>query len=198
MAPGLTWANDGVDGGDLITATATGGVAHPTGYPLYLVLARAFQLLPVGPLAFRTNLMSAIATVLTAVLLYGIVVRFLDSIQADQHWPAGLAAGFAFGLSPLIWSQAVITEVYALQSLLVVLVLYCSVSVFTSLKKGDWLSGWFLGLAMSNHLTTILLVPIVLLAKVVQAPDASYSWTFDWKSFARRFRHFSFQASLFT
>ena len=35
LAPGLTWANDGADGGDLVTAAATLGVAHPTGYPLY-------------------------------------------------------------------------------------------------------------------------------------------------------------------
>jgi hypothetical protein len=53
MAPGLTWENDGRDGGDLIAAAATGGIAHPTGYPLYLLLARVFQSLPVGFLAFR-------------------------------------------------------------------------------------------------------------------------------------------------
>src|SRR5919108_312645 len=28
LAPGLTWANDGNDGGDLIAAAATGGIAH--------------------------------------------------------------------------------------------------------------------------------------------------------------------------
>ena len=43
LAPGLTWANFGADGGDLIAAAATGGVAHPTGYPFYLLLARLFQ-----------------------------------------------------------------------------------------------------------------------------------------------------------
>jgi hypothetical protein len=52
LAPGLTWANSGSDGGDLIAAAATGGVPHPTGYPLYLLLARLFQILPVGSLAF--------------------------------------------------------------------------------------------------------------------------------------------------
>ena len=68
LAPGLTWANDGSDGGDLIAAAATGGVAHPTGYPLYLILARLFQFLPLGPLAFRTNLMSVLVSALAAVL----------------------------------------------------------------------------------------------------------------------------------
>src|SRR6188768_2320149 len=46
MAPGLSWANGGADGGDLIAAAATNGVAHPSGYPLYLLLARVFQLIP--------------------------------------------------------------------------------------------------------------------------------------------------------
>src|ERR1044071_8657683 len=63
MAPGLTWANAGSDGGDLIAAAATGGVAHPGGYPLYLLLARLFQFIPVGAVAFRTNLLSALASV---------------------------------------------------------------------------------------------------------------------------------------
>ncbi len=81
MAPGLTWANFGADGGDLIAAAATGGVAHPTGYPLYLLLARLFQFLPIGSLAFRTSLMSGVATALAAVLVYKLVVRNLSLIQ---------------------------------------------------------------------------------------------------------------------
>ena len=43
LAPGLTWANFGSDEGDLIAASATGGVAHPTGYPVYLLAARVFK-----------------------------------------------------------------------------------------------------------------------------------------------------------
>lgn len=57
IAPGLTWVQYSADGGDLISAAATSGVPHPSGYPLYLILARGFQLLPVGELAFRTNLL---------------------------------------------------------------------------------------------------------------------------------------------
>ena len=42
LAPSITWANDGSDSGDLVAAAATLGVAHPTGYPTYLLLARLF------------------------------------------------------------------------------------------------------------------------------------------------------------
>src|SRR5689334_3352659 len=86
LAPGLTWANSGSDGGDLITAAATGGIAHPTGYPLYLLLARLFQFIPLGSLAFRTNLMSAIFSVLASVLVCEIVTHASSGTQ--QHaWP---------------------------------------------------------------------------------------------------------------
>src|SRR5881396_41572 len=66
LAPGVTWANDGADSGDLVTAAATLGVAHPTGYPTYLILARLFQLIPVGDLALRSTIVSAVAAVLAA------------------------------------------------------------------------------------------------------------------------------------
>jgi hypothetical protein len=112
IAPGLTWANSGADGGDLITATATGGVAHPTGYPFYLLVASVFQAIPIGSLAFRTNLMSAIAATSAALIVYSLVRRALSPSNPTKYWSAGLASGFAFGLAPLFWSQAVITEVY--------------------------------------------------------------------------------------
>src|SRR5690606_14091612 len=35
------------------------GIAHPTGYPLYLLLGKLFSLLPFGTMAWRINLASA-------------------------------------------------------------------------------------------------------------------------------------------
>lgn len=165
MAPGLTWANHGSDGGDLITAAAIGGVTHPTGYPVYLLLARLFQLLPVGSLAFRTNVMSALAAVTASLLVYDLVARSAIPGEGGQNWLAGLASAYAFGLSPLIWSQAVITEVYTLHALFVVLILYLSTeypSVRLGRKWSDRLVGLAFGLSMGNHVTTILLLPILL------------------------------------
>jgi hypothetical protein len=162
LAPGLSWANYGSDGGDLITAAATGGVPHPTGYPLYLLLARLFQFLPAGSLAFRTNLLSAICMALAALLVYLIVLRQSGSLR--HGWSAALVAGAAFGLSPLAWSQAVVTEVYALQALLVALLLYLYAGTFDlPAERLDRWRGLALGLAMGNHLMTILLLPMALL-----------------------------------
>lgn len=174
MAPGLTWANSGSDGGGLITAAYMGGVAHPTGYPLYLILARAFQLVPIGTLAYRTNLMSAIAMAVTAVIIYRLVTQSLKDQGLDHAWLAGLTAGFAFGLAPLVWSQAVITEVYALQSVLTASILYLFTFQFENLQSRmlDCLRGLSLGLAMGNHVTTALLIPLILISGRRNVSDA--------------------------
>ena len=165
LAPGLTWANHGSDGGDLITAAFTAGVPHPTGYPLYLILAGLFQSLPLGSLAFRTNLMSALAASLAAVLVYAIVARAQPALRSNNGWLAGMVSGYVFGLAPLVWSQAVITEVYALQALLTAWVLYLYTRpVETSRRRLDVWRGLGLGLATSNHLTALLLVPAAFLA----------------------------------
>ncbi len=164
MAPGLTWANSGSDGGDLITAAYTGGVAHPTGYPLYLIFARLFQLVPIETLAYRTNLMSAVAMVSAAVIIYRLVTHSLEDQGLNHAWLAGITAGFAFGLAPLVWSQAVITEVYALQAFLTVSILYLYAFPFEGLKQDhlERIRGLVMGLAAGNHITTILLIPLAL------------------------------------
>jgi len=166
IAPGLTWANDGSDGGDLITAAATGGVPHPTGYPLYLLVARCFQFLPLGTLAYRTNLMSVIFTVFSSALIYKIVARTLIEQGYEQVWVAALIAGYAFGLAPLVWSQAVITEVYALHTFLTTLILYLFVTSFQNVKPEylERIRGLVLGLAMGNHVTTIFMLPLILIS----------------------------------
>ena len=174
IAPGLTWANFGADGGDLITAAATGGIAHPTGYPLYMLLARLFQFIPLGSLAFRTNLMSAFFTAGAALLIYRLVARSLSCSEPDQYWVAGLTSGIAFGLAPMIWSQAVITEVYALHSFLLVLLLYISLHPtspkFTQ-QRQDCLLGLTFGLAMGNHVSIILLLPVVFFTTILRQPS---------------------------
>lgn len=176
LAPGLTWSHGGADGGDLITATATGGVPHPTGYPLYLLLAGMFQRLPIGPLAFRTNLLSAFAMTGAALLVYFLVEKYFSSASRLAAACSGLAAAFSFALAPLVWSQALITEVYALHALFVAaLLLLCSGTVpKSSENKLDYATGLACGLAIGNHLTAVFLFPLALF------------WKQDWKTFWRR------------
>lgn len=162
LAPGLSWANNSSDGGDLITAAATDGVAHPTGYPTYLLIARIFQLIPIGSIAYRTNLLSAIAVTGAAVCIYFLVVNISDQTN-QKGWIAGLVSSFAFGLAPIIWSQAVITEVYSLHIFFIALILLLLMRSINrnSENQNDALLGLIFGLSLGNHMSAFLLAPLV-------------------------------------
>jgi hypothetical protein len=162
LAPGLSWANNGADGGDLITAAAINGVPHPTGYPLYMLLAKLFQWLPIGNLAYRTNLLSTFCTILAAFFVYQTIFYFKNGKKHGSI--SAIIAALVFGLSPLVWSQAVITEVYGLQSLLTIGILYQTIRMGNKPYE-DILRGLLFGLALGNHITGIFLLPLLLLDK---------------------------------
>lgn len=160
LAPGLTWAHQGADGGELLAAAVSNGVPHPPGYPLYTLLlqgwlALAGLLAPASDLAWRGNLLSALLGALAAGLTTFTAARLLTS---RARLPLALAVGVAWGLSPLLWSQSIITEVYALHALIVALLGYCV------LAQGSrpWLLALPAALGMAHHPTLLLLLPAAL------------------------------------
>ena len=62
LAPTVTL----VDSGELIVAARTLGVAHPPGFPLYILLAHLASLAPLGSVAMRVNAASALFGALAA------------------------------------------------------------------------------------------------------------------------------------
>jgi hypothetical protein len=60
------------------------GIAHPTGYPLYTLLGKLFTLIPVGDIAYRVNLMSAVFGALTVALLYLLILQVPFRKKPDQ------------------------------------------------------------------------------------------------------------------
>ena len=96
------------DSGELITAAATLGVAHPPGYPLYVWVGRLWlALLPWGSAALKLNLMSSVAGALAAGLV-ALAVRRLS-----QSALAGLAAGWLLAVSAPQWNNSIVAEVFA-------------------------------------------------------------------------------------
>jgi MFS family permease len=121
-----------------------------------------------------------------AALVYSLVTQSLSPSDAHKYWVAGLASGIAFGLAPIIWSQAVVTEVYALHSLLVGLLLYLSINPFPkqfTRRRQNCLVGLTFGLAMGNHVTTILLVPVILFTTIIRKPTLAQgkNWINNWQ-----------------
>ena len=78
-----------------------------TGYPLYTWLGKLFTFLPIADIAHRTNLMSAVSASGAAAFVFG-SLRLLGANRV-----AALFGAFFLAFSTTLWSQAVITEVYA-------------------------------------------------------------------------------------
>ncbi len=164
------------------------GVAHPTGYPLYVLSGKLFSLIPLGSVAWRVNLSSAVFGTGATVLLYGLVLR-VSCLQSPKRSGVGYVsrvtwtrstplfaalAALAFGLSPVFWSQAVVAEVYALHNLFVALVLWLLVDLQTRKKTTLYVLLFMLGLSFTNHLTTALLLPAVALTLALARPRLSW------------------------
>ena len=130
------------------------GITHPTGYPTYLMLTHLFTYLPIGDPAYRVNLASAVYAALAVVAVYW------SGLLLGRRIVAAAAGALVFGLGAALWSQAVIAEVYTLNALLV------SVTILVLLlwreRQRDrylLLSALLMGLCLTNHLTSGLLLP---------------------------------------
>lgn len=160
LAPSITWANHGADSGDLVTAAVVGGVAHPTGYPTFLLFARAFQLIPLGDPALRTNLL-ALCAALAAAAITACVVAELCADCGAYAPVAGALAALGMGLAPVFWSQAVIAEVHTLNALFAASLALFALRELQPGPAGAWPArgrGLVAGLALGNHVTIGLLV----------------------------------------
>ncbi len=119
LAPSLSWANHGADGGDLVVASALNGVPHPPGYPTYVTLGQLFARLPLGSMAYRFNLLSALCMALAV----GLTSYTIAQTSPSRSIFAPIVASLFFATAPMVWGQAIIAEVYALNALFVALII---------------------------------------------------------------------------
>lgn len=145
----------GGDCGELIAASYQLGIAHPTGYVLYVLLGKTFaSLLPFGEIAWRYNVFSALCgalciAVLTRLMLeifarhdeklhdeklHDVKPRYRVLVVAQNRattnsWPTLFAACVAGALLAgfyFFFSQCVLAEVYSLNALMLSLLLWCA------------------------------------------------------------------------
>ncbi|PIS30814.1 hypothetical protein COT42_02400 [Candidatus Saganbacteria bacterium CG08_land_8_20_14_0_20_45_16] len=142
------------DSGELITAAATLGIAHPPGYPLYVMLGKLFTFIPFGSMAWRVNLLSAFFAAVTIALVYYIILILTQSLLASIIAPLFLA------LTPIFWSMATVAEVFQLNAFFVALTLLLLLVWRQSHKFAFLLLFAFcFGLSLSHHHSMLLLAP---------------------------------------
>ncbi|WP_420643668.1 DUF2723 domain-containing protein [Candidatus Leptofilum sp.] len=148
------------------------GIAHPTGYPLYLLLGKLFSLIPFGSVAWRINVGTAVLATIALIFFF----KFLWELWGEVE--TAVLGAVVMGLTSTFFSQAIAAEVYALHALVV------CVALWLMRRIGDWrlemgdgkshsfslrssrslrlnlpLLAFVIGLGLTNHLTTLFLLP---------------------------------------
>jgi len=159
-----------LDSAEFSAAVYVLGIVRATGYPLYLLLGKLFTvLLPVGDVAFRLNIMSAVCAAGTIGVLYSILLHL------TRQRATALAASLLFAFSYYFWSQAVVAEVYALHTLLAAGLLWLLLRWEETRADGLLAAfGLLYGLSFGNHVSTILLAPAFVLFLLAVAGRALF------------------------
>ena len=155
LLPGMAFD----DWGEMQTVPHVLGVAHPTGYPTYVLLAWAWSLLPIGEVAFRANLLSAVC----AALALGVGASAAQRLGVRPVIAAPML--LATGLVGSIWLASTVAEVNPLHLLLMALLIDRTLAWGDGRRLRDLaLGGLLIGLGVGNHALTLFVAPWLVLA----------------------------------
>ncbi len=152
LCPTLYWG----DCGELAAAAYTLGVAHPTGYPLWCLGAKAWTLLlPSGTVIWRLNVLSAVFGAGAAAALYG----FTRALAVPRV--VAIAAAGLYAFSRTFWQQCLFCETYSLTAFYTCALLFLAARWRArGCRPTDLrLLALVYGLALTNHQTNTLFLP---------------------------------------
>jgi len=169
LAPSVTF----FDSGEFLTAASSLGSAHSPGYPLFLMYAKLFTWLPLGNIAFRINMATAVSSSLACLGSYLLTTRLLkaERLVEDPRFSAyavkgaGLAAALCFSFSPRLWLQSNHDKPYPLLAFITAVIFYLLLKWRERYQAGDeqpayiYAATFLAGLATGLHQTVVLLLP---------------------------------------
>ena len=165
------------DCGEFITSAYTLGIPHPPGAPLYLLVGRLFSMIPFAhDIGFRINIISCLASGLTIMLTYLIIVRLIvmyrgkiqNSIDQLIVYGGAVVGALSLAFSDSFWFNSVEAEVYAISIFFTAYVIWL---IFVWYEKADKPSSdryilfiaYLIGLVIGVHLLSILALPVIFL-----------------------------------
>ncbi len=152
-------------------------IAHPPGYAFYTLLARLWQtLVPVGTIAYRTNLLAAAAGawVVTAVYLTTreignwYIGKLVNGTNQSTNLPttslpvylSSFFAALSLAVTPNLWQHAIHANAHVVSAALTVTHLWLLTAWWRS-QNDRWLMAFalVLGLSAAHHPITLMGVP---------------------------------------
>jgi hypothetical protein len=139
------------------------GTSHSPGYPFYSMATYAFGRLPIGTLAYRINLFSAVCGALACMCI------FLTARRLGVTTLLSIAAALAAAASYPVWSNSVTAEVYTLAAVLSGFAVYWLIAFAQT--GAVWrlyaaCAMWACG--FGNHLTIVGILPAAVIYGIVK------------------------------
>jgi hypothetical protein len=147
----------GGDPGEFQFVTWVLGIAHHTGYPLFTIVGWAWSQLPIGSVAYRMNLFSAVWGAAAVGLGAALTTRLA---RMPLGWLSGVVAGVALAVAPLPWHWATIAGVRSGAVAEVGWMLLATASLLGAIdaRRLSWL-GVAVGVALAHHRSGALALP---------------------------------------
>ncbi|MBP1778279.1 MAG: hypothetical protein H6Q86_4290, partial [candidate division NC10 bacterium] len=142
------------------------GTPHEPGYPLYILLSYVFSKLPIGILAYRINLLSAVCGAATGGIM------FLSLRRLGVHAWIAAAIALGLGVGRTFWQHSVFAEVYTPAAALTAAT-FLALLTWDATRRTAWLYAavTFACLAFGVHMVILGVVPALVLFVL-----ATFSW----------------------
>ena len=169
------------DSGELQTVALSGGVAHPSGYPTFIILGQFFGGILGGDPAHRITVMSSFFGAAALCALFMVLRKFGLSTGI------ALAGSVIFGLGFTFWWSAIRAEVYSLSVFMFLVGLWLALHAFEkpTLPRAAAAS-LGLGLSMTGHLSFAPAVMVLGLMILFLKP-LRLNWRLTWPVIAIAF-----------
>lgn len=162
LAPTISWR----DSPEFVAVVHTLGISHPAGSPAYALLAKPMTFLPVGSIALRVNLFSALFGACTVALLFSLLYDVLGEAPRPVRFCASVSGALFLLVSESFWRFAEVAEVYTLQNFFIVLLLTILLKARACRQPAQvgfyWLFAFLYGLSAGVHATMAFFVPAFL------------------------------------
>jgi len=147
----------GGDAGELQFVPYILSLTHPTGYPLHTLVGKLWvTIVPIGSVAYRMNLFSALVGTMAVGLIYSAILLSTGS-KLSAFFSALL-----LGVSEVFWDQAITADKYILNAFFVAVVVLTLVKWSkTPSKQNLNLCALCYGISLTHHRSMVVFFPFL-------------------------------------
>ena len=160
LHPTISWR----DSPEFVAVSYNLDISHPAGSPTYSLLSKLSSFISIGNVPLRSNFFSALASSLCISLIFIASYYLFHYKYLINRYLSCIIASLSLFSCKSLWGLSLISEVYTLQNLLIVLLLFvlikAHISKFLSCLRYQYVFALLYGLSLGVHAAMIIFIPV--------------------------------------